>query len=346
MSPFANARYVCAVRTRKAELCGLEHVTNASQRGLLPIFEISKSRRTKSNPEGGVDISVSELLKCFPDAPFVADVTSLANLWNAQVEALLDPEDAFSTWRVFVRDRLPRYAIPVVHLEDPFNDAAVRTQLDEFLGRNGYAAIRIPSEFGALDGLSDTLANYSNSASRLAVFADVGMVLPKGFSGAAARVSEIGAHCADIEPGLFAPLASSFPSSVTQLGGDETGQFELQETKLSRLLHEEFDDLNVAHGDYGCIHPLDMEGMAINWVPRVDVPLDATVFYHRYRRDSGGYVHAAQAALRDARYVPMPCWGHDNIAEAAAGHPRGKSPAHWISVRLNFHVERQLTRVA
>lgn len=346
MSPFTSARYVCAVRTRRAELSGLGHVKNAARRGLLPVFELSKSRRSKSNPDGSVELSVADLLGAFPDAPFIADVTSLANLLNAQVEALLDPEDCFSKWRTFVRDKLPPYVVPVVHLEEPFNEAAVRVQLDEFLHRNSYASVRIPSDFQVMDALTEALTAYSASTSQLALLADVGMVLPKGFSGAAARVAEVAGYCADIDPGLFASLASSFPSSVTQLGGDESGQFDLQETRLSSLVANEFDDLSIAHGDYGCIHPLDMEGMAINWVPRIDVPLDTTLFYHRYRRDVGGYIQAAQAVLRDARYAPIDCWAHDNIAEAAIGSPRGKAPAHWISVRLNLHIERQLLRLA
>lgn len=336
--------YSPAIRTRRAELVGLSEINDAYESGLLPLFELTRSRRTKSNPEGSVEESVSKLIDIVGQAHFVADVTTLKSLANSEVERLLDPENSFGNWTEFVSKYLPKTAVPVIHLTDPFDADSVISQINSFLRTQAAIAFRIPSEFENLEELAKLVDDELDDLSQVAVYADVGMVTARGYRGAHARVLEVASIFSDMEPGLFSSLASSFPSTVTPFG-DVNGTFPLHEVALSDALKEEFSDINCIHGDYGCIHPMDMEGMAINWVPRVDVPLDASLFYHRYRRHDGGYVRAAEAALRDKQYVPLDCWADSNVRLAAAGNPAGKAPAFWISVRLNFHIERQLIRL-
>ena len=100
------------------------------------------------------------------------------------------------------------------------------------------------------------------------------------------------------------------------------------------------------HGDYGLIYPEDVYSMVTRWVPRVDIPLDTELFYYRFRRDVGGYVEAARRAILDPDYKPLVCWGHSNVLEASQGSPIGRSPAHWIAVRVNYHLARQLARLS
>ncbi|KAB8193907.1 hypothetical protein FKV24_006090 [Lysobacter maris] len=344
MTDFSSCIYSPAIRTRRAELLGLSKVDRPFEYGVLPVFELTRSRRTKSNPEGSVEKSVEDVSELVGGAPYVADVTSLRSLTNSDVERLLDPDNCFSNWTSFVTSKLPENAIPVIHLTDPFDRDSVSAQIDVFMPRQGRVALRIPSEFEDCEALADVVREVIGSGDNLAVYVDVGLVTERGRGGAIARVREVASIFSDLSPGLLAPLATSFPSTVTPYG-DETGSFVLNEVGISDALKDDFPDLNCIHGDYACIHPLDMEGMAINWVPRVDVPLDGSLFYHRHRRHTGGYVRAAEAALADSRYVALNCWADSNIRAAAAGSPDGKAPAFWISVRLNFHVERQLARL-
>lgn len=344
MTDFSPYLYSPAVRTRRAELFGLAHIEDPYGAGLLPLFEVTRSRRTKSNPEGAVEASVKDFLEIVGDARFVIDVTSLASLTNLEVEKLLNPYNSFSNWMQFVEDKLPKTAIPVVHLTEPFDAASVRVQITRFMRRNGAIALRIPSEFENLTELLDVATDELVDLSSVVVYADVGMVTARGFNGALSRVREIGDAVSGLQPGIYAPLASSFPSTVTPFG-DTRGLFPLYEVSLSDAVKDEYPDINCVHGDYACIHPRDLEGMAVNWVPRVDVPLDGELFYYRFRRHDGGYVRAAQYALSDKAYVPLSCWADGVIRTAAAGSPEGKAPAFWISARLNFHIERQLVRL-
>lgn len=345
MTDLSSYLYSPAIRTRSAELVGLSKINNDPfGGGLLPLFELTRSRRTKSNPEGSVELSLEALLKIVEESSFVVDVTSLNSLTNAEVEKLLDPSENFKIWRDFCSGNLPETAIPVVHLTDPYDSQSVSVQIENFMARHGCVALRIPSDFDDIEELITTVQGQLGDLSDVAVYADVGLVTERGLSGAKARAREIALAVSELRPGLLASLASSFPSTVTPYG-DKRGQFSLQEVALSDYLKEEFAEINCVHGDYACIHPKDMEGMAINWVPRVDVPLESSLFYYRHRRHEGGYIRAAAGAFADADYVPLNCWADENIKLAAAGNPAGKAPAFWISVRLNFHIERQLVRL-
>lgn len=344
MIDFTNYIYSPVLRTRRAELKGLSELQNPYEAGLLPLIELTRSRRTKSNPEGSVDVSLDDLLRIIGNAHFVVDVTTLKSLTNSEVEQLLNPSQGFRKWQEFATKRLPKSAIPIVHLTDPFDAKSVELQVNHFLESWPAVAFRIPSEFDALSQLADAINLMNVDSRRLVIYADVSMVTERGYRGALARVREVISTFAGLAPGLLSPLASSFPSTVTPFG-NVRGVIPLHEVSLSDGIKEEFDELNCIHGDYGCVHPIDMEGMAINWVPRIDVPLEGSLFYYRFRRHDGGYVRAAEAALTDREYVPLNCWADQNIKSAASGNPPGKAPAFWISTRVNFHIERQMIRL-
>lgn len=344
MTDLSSFVYSPVIRTRRAELLGLSELDDPYSAGLIPLFELTRSRRTKANPEGAVEASVEALIKVVGEAPFVVDVTTQKSLTNSKVEYLLDASENFRNWTEFVVNSLPATAIPVVHLTAPFEAGSVVSQVEAFQKAKPGVALRIPSEFEEIDELATTITRALGSFSNVAVYADVGMVSQKGYPGALARLREIASVFSELKPGMFATVASSFPSTVTPFG-DVNGLIPLFEVRLSDTILSEFDEMHGIHGDYACIHPLDMEGTAMNWVPRVDVPLDDSLYYYSFRRHEGGYVRAASAALTDRRYVELKCWAEGNIKLAAAGSPAGKSPAFWISARLNMHIARQLKRL-
>ncbi len=139
--------------------------------------------------------------------------------------------------------------------------------------------------------------------------------------------------------------ASSFPKTVTssEYGNDDYGTFKIEEI----LLHEQLkkaSDINWIYSDYGSIHPVRYEVKGGSWVPRVDVPLERSIYYHRYRRDDGGYKVAAKEAYDDDDYESVGAWGNKEIKKAATAIPSGMSPAFWISVRCNIHITTQAIR--
>ncbi|MGO4221854.1 hypothetical protein AB4Y64_08365 [Lysobacter sp. TAF61] len=341
--------YLPIIRTRSAELRGLKELRGEALDVILPVVELTRSRRTAKNPLGALSITVGTVADILGLRPFVADLTSLEGQQNSEFTKLLDPSDGFASWVEFVKNVLPSTAIPVVHLTDPFDADEYCKQVRKLLVTHGTLALRIPTSYAALNSVVEAHKAFIGGLDALILLVDASYVMERDISGALARVREmLEGLGADLDSfAMRAVAASSFPSSVMSAGGgDSQGQFHLSEVELSTRLQREFPRHGIRHSDYGSIHPLQFGGVVTQWVPRVDVPLDLDVFYHRYRRDDGGYVRAAAEALSDPRYVELDCWAHENIVAAANGLPLGRSPAYWISVRVNYHVSRQATRLS
>lgn len=343
---FRSINYVPIVRSRAAELKGFGEFVRKSVSGVLPTIELTRSRRSKKNPGGAVELSIESAREILGATPFIVDLTSLDSLSNAQLATLLDPDNGFKNWVRFVSEHAGPHAIPVVHLTEPFDADNFRHQLNGLILCSGTVALRIPTSFQEAEEALRTAAETIGG--NFVVVIDAGFVRqdvsPAVFFGASQLARMALSHGAP----LVVPAASSFPSSVAipGYGGDAEGEFRLIEVELSENVKTSIPGANIAHGDYAAIHPLDFDGMVTAWVPRVDVPLDRSIFYRRRRRNAGGYALAAQEALSDSRYVSLSCWADDNIRLAAAGSPPGRSPSHWIAVRLNFHLTRQAQRLA
>lgn len=69
-------------------------------------------------------------------------------------------------------------------------------------------------------------------------------------------------------------------------------------------------------------------------MPRIDIALDESFIYKRYRRDSC-YSLCARKIIEDKRYKNMEIWADQEIALASLGIPSGISPSFWIAVRMN-----------
>jgi hypothetical protein len=340
--------YLPALRTRDSELKGYENLSDTVKELLLPVFELTKSRRSKTNPEGAISKTVERLLSLTGDQPFIADVTSLESQGNAETEHLLDPTDAFKNWRDFVRT-LPPTCVPVVHLSDPFDRDEVIAQINDLWSHSSAIALRVPTDYPYAYELSQVLVLTANRGGTVLLLADDGFVVQGDAQNSAKRCYNVLRHFAG-KVDVAATLASSFPSSVMLPafgGGDTYGEFRLEEVLVSEAVKAiGLGNVRVLHGDYGLIHPNDFEGVVTSWVPRIDVPLNLEGYYHRYRRDAGGYGLAARLAVQNVKYSKLGCWADDCLVEAANGAPPGRSPAFWIAARVNYHITRQAMRLA
>ncbi|WP_414547272.1 beta family protein [Stenotrophomonas forensis] len=316
---------------------------------LLPVFELTKSRRSPKNPEGSLEKTLERLLPAVGDRPFIADVTSLDSQGSAEIAGLLDPAGSFANWRSFVRQRLPRNCIPVVHLSDPFDLNEVVEQINDLFEHSGGVALRVPTDYPYAAELAGALKPRVGLQGFVALLVDDGYVQQNGTPASVARCLTVLKHFAG-KVNFVAPLASCFPSSVTIPnfgGGDAYGEFRLEEVLISEQLKLiGLEGADVLHGDYALIHPNDFDGVVTNWVPRVDIPLLQDGYYHRYRRDDGGYSLAARMAIQNPKYVKLNCWADQALNEAAIGNPPGRSPSFWIAARVNFHITRQVHRLS
>lgn len=343
MQRLHGRKYIPVLRTREAEMKGLANVKPRELDLLLPVLELTRSRRTTTNTNGAVSKCVDRAQEILQGRPYIADLTSMAAQTSAEISALLDPSDSFRNWTDFVASSLPRNCIPAVHLTEPFDQATFAEQANRLWATNQALAIRVPIDYAHVSEVAAALA----PGNPIVVLADAEYIKPSQAPITATKCHNVLAAFAG-KAALAASVCSSFPSSVTvpEYGGDAHGEFDLAEVQVSEFIKARgLPGTSIVHGDYALIHPLDFEGTVTNWVPRVDVPLEFKVFYHRVRRPEGGYVEAAVRALGDRRYVPLDCWGDQNVRDAAAGSPSGRSPAHWISVRVNFHITRQAVRL-
>lgn len=340
--------YAPILRTRAAELRALAELEGRQLDALLPIIELTRSRRSKTNPLGAIEVSVNAVCELLGDRAFVADLTSLESQTNAEISLLLDPASGFKNWVDFVRDVLPKNAIPVVHLEEPIDPDNLKLQLNSLLDLRSQLAIRVPTSYGDVERALEVVGRQciARKAGFLVV-ADAGFVRPSAAKGAAAAIGGLVQQAMRFAPQFLVCAASSFPGSVVDkdYGGDGAGEFPLVEVELGGVASR-LAGSNFLYGDYASVFPLDFKGTVTAWVPRVDVPLLHSLYYFRYRRHEGGYIAAAKRAVMDKRFGSVvPCWGRSNVEDAALGNPPGRSPAHWISVRVNLHISQQLSRL-
>lgn len=336
--------YLPILRSRAAELRGLRELGKQELGKLVPIIELTRSRRSSKNPNGDISKSVESVCEILGGQEFVADLTSLSSLQNPEIVKLLDDADGFANWTAFANAVLPENCIPTVHLLDPFEIESFKTQAGKLRSRFRKVAIRVPTSYTTFRDLIDASVGTFNKLSDVILTLDAGYVTKGAKTGAIARLVEMLTDVSGKDFGVVSVAASSFPSSVVAAGGgDDEGQFPLSEVILWDDLKGRFKEID--YSDYAAIHPMDFTGTVTNWVPRIDVMLDKSFYYRRYRRSDGGYVRAAKEAYQDSRYVPLDCWAQQNIREAAAGSPNGRSPSFWIANRVNFHLTRQVLRM-
>lgn len=336
--------YLPVIRSRAAELRGLKELPASTRSKIFPIVELTRSRRTTKNPNGDIQKSVEAICEIMDKRPFIVDLTSLPSLQNAEFDLVINDEDGFRAWTDFALSSFPEYCVPVVHLLEPFELQPFQLQVARLREKFSRVAIRVPTSYRDFHELLRSCDGTFPNLRDVILTLDAGYVNQRSIAGAVPKLTEMLNAVNDRKFCNVSIASSSFPNSVVSAGGeDDAGGFPLYEVALWNQLRPNFPWLD--YGDYAAIHPLDFTGTVTNWVPRVDVMLNDSFYYHRYRRTDGGYVRAAQEARRDRRYVPLSSWAQDNIEAAASGAPKGLSPSFWIANRVNFHLARQVARV-
>lgn len=345
----AEIYYTPVVSTRDAEFRGFSELNKRVLDSICPIIELTRSRRSKNNPIGDIHKCLDRGLEVCNQRRFVLDISGMESQSNSQLSDLLDPSDGFVNWTSFLSNNLQRNAVPILHLQDDFEIDNFTTQAQAVLQNFDVLALRFPTSYRFIEESLQAIMPLLKRNQKLMVFLDCGYVREDTKFGALSKLKEMLQIVSAFSPEYCAPLSSSFPISVVApgYGEDAQGIFPLTEVEISEEIKKVGSSLGVRviHGDYSTIHPEEFKGTVTNWVPRVDMPLERTLFYHRIRRGDGGYSVCASRVLSDPRYMPLKCWGVDQIGLAAAGSPKGKSPAFWISVRVNIHIERQVNRL-
>ncbi len=144
--------------------------------------------------------------------------------------------------------------------------------------------------------------------------------------------------------------STSYPNNVTEFGEMERDELRLSEIYLFNIVKALHSD--ILYGDYGSIFPKrnDTIVMARGWVPKIDVSLPESVFYHRQKRPKGvtayadTYIQVAKSCVEDPLFPKdlNDIWGINQILSCAMGSVPSSSPSFWISVRMNVHITQRL----
>ena len=342
--------YFPLIKTRDAELRCFEHVNENDFNKILPIYELTKSRKTKRAPDGDIYRRMKQIADIQHDRPFILDLSTDERYSNPQIEQLLSEHNGFQEWQYFLFDLHSELnVIPMIHLYE--GDNGEFTDVEEFVKqaciKTNFLAVRLPfdlSEEEVTYYLTPIVSCLSNNC-RLIVIFDAEFVRKKNVTNVVDTFLEacLGTKPFEAQIESVIMLCTSFPSNVAQEGGEDIdGSFKIIEEDIYQGVSQEFP---IKYGDYVSINTEQIEMKGGTFVPRIDIASsDGKSFsYKRYRRQSGGYIKAAQHTVSDFdSYKPLGVWADHEIDVAAKNNPSGISPSFWISVRMNYYLKSRI----
>jgi hypothetical protein len=348
----SDYKYFPIIKTRDAELRCFQNLEKNVLKQLLPIYELTKSRRTKKAPDGDIHRRMNQISEIQGDLPFILDLCTDDKYINPQIRGLLSHHHGFLDWQYFLFDiHSNKNIVPMVHVyEDEFG---IADEVGEFVRvaseKKPSIAVRLPYDLDVDDLIKyiKSIVNHMNPSCTLYVLFDAEYVREIAESGvdkisdqyiqSCKAMDEFGTKIEDV-----VMLCTSFPSSVAAVGGhDSEGSFTIYEDQIYKSIIEECP---IKYGDYASINTEQIEMKGGTFVPRIDISTadGSEFFYKRFRRSDGSYVRCASYMLKDPRYNNLECWADTEIELASNVKPTGISPSFWISVRMNHYIKRRL----
>lgn len=345
-------KYFLAFKTRPAELKAVENLNPEVLTSIWPIIEITKGRSPKS-----LNKSLASLGNLFGNFPVTLDVTSEPRLSNPELDSLFNPYQGYANWMTFLSSLKKEgfkniYPTALFNFEDSSFEKNIIEQIKSLanLFKGVTYRLRIKD-----DGYKEDLNFFKvlPSDTELLVLLDAENIIHSSGPLLIEKTSRILNYLIPNLPddSTIVFIGSSFPKSISDFGDDEHDTFKLEEVEVFNELKEKYE---INYGDYGSICPLYRPQAGGNgWVPRIDVPLQDSVFYERTRRalPSISYANAyeinAMKLIQDPRFpeITERNWGLEQIRLAAENYAPGASPSFWISVRMNIHIHTQLKRL-
>jgi hypothetical protein len=334
---FDEYRYYPTLRTRSAEIKGLEKLDTAMKQKMLPLITLGKWPKSDDFAK-----SADKAVEAMEGNPFFFDLPNDPRHHSISSSELTKPADNFERWREFISRY--EHAIPIVQMTGGTR-REISQQARKFEASVGKVGFRI-RDFSKETPLVIAALSALDSVENALVFLDAQYIRSAFSAYVAACTGTINALRAEVPETLIATLSTSFPASRTQFcdGNRTHGAI----NNLDRELHESIGGTSIAmYGDYGAIHAViyDDQPIMMRWSPTIDYPLDYEwVFERRPGTENGvGYIDAAKALVETfPEIATSTLWGDNMIADAANGNLFGSGPQSWIAVRVNLHLARQL----
>ena len=332
---FVDYSYYPTLRTRRAELSGLENLSNERKKSILPLLTLGRWPRAEN-----LEASVEQSIKAMGENPFFLDLTYDQDSLSDQIQFLRTSDGGFSRWLKFVEKH--NTAIPVIQFgnETKIRDVILQSRSAEKMF--GKMAFRIRSYSKDISKVISAVGALDNMDNAL-IFIDSRYIQPPYSAELTATISTLNLIREEIPGSNISILATSFPTSV---GQNKSGEIPIYE----RQFHSDIGGYPIAsYGDYGSIHAVvyDQDTSYMRWSPRIDYPQPYTWEFERrtgFKKAQDGYIDAAKTLLeRYPDIAESDIWGEKMIFGAATGGITvGNAPASWIAVRVNIHLTRQI----
>ncbi len=334
--------YYPNLKTTDSELRALRNLSAEVKRKIRPVFELTRSRKTKKTPEGSLVRRAEQLREAYP-GKFVLDLCTEPSLMNDETLDLFDEFNGYIAWSKFLDSCFSREIIPCALYVEDGSKENFQKQVKWIVQRYGIVCLRtsVADEFIA------TLYDWALEV----VSQDQVMLCPVLYYVQESEYQSALAACqfyvtnviGNRSPKELLFVGSSFPRSVLDLPGclDASGSFPATEVRLETALKNVYPALPIQSADFSSVHPRRYETKGGTWVPRIDYFESDTFKYSRFRQSAGGYVAAAQMISQFAISHLPNCWGTDQIRLAHYGKAPGASPSFWISVRINCWITKR-----
>ncbi|MBS0882177.1 beta family protein [Pantoea sp. JGM49] len=333
--------YFPLLKTRDAELKAISNLDDRTFSHTLPIYELTKSRKTTVAPDGDIHRKMSSIRDVQKDRPFILDLTSNEKYINPQIEQLLDENDGFREWRYFIGLYSDLNIIPMIHIYDEDDLSDTEKFVNLVSQEKKYLALRVPHDLEDYKKFINPIVNQLSLGCKLIIIFDAEQVSSENMYDVSDSLIYA---CKNIEEyshkiDTIVIVSTSFPLSPASIGNDDHGDVPIVE---ERIFHSVSREYPVKYGDYASINIEQVEIRGGTFVPRIDIALDDKFFYKRYRRDKGSYSLCAKKVLEDKRYVNLGSWADSEINKASNDEPSGISPSFWISVRMNYYMSTRV----
>lgn len=341
MTNFSDFNYCPLVRTRNAEMNGFSHLEQADKEKTLPVFVASKLPRT---PEDTINPSFEKCIEVTNEGqPFIFALTRLHQHGNDEIGRLRDESNGYKGWLDFLKEKRKEHEsfIPSVILDTDANIRNIVKQSRKIEDQHGKFAVHVSCKFSSDMEMASLIAASVDETDNALFILDLGYINENTFSAAKALAINNINRIRTIDSNFDIVLAaSSYPKSAAEYN-DRTGMIPIKERDL-------FCDIGgekvAIFGDYASIHPNLYDGTPRGWVPRIDYSLEEYWYFYRLRNQNSAqaYTDCAKNIVESENWTgDITTWAENEIQNAANGTPSGKSPAHWISVRVNQHLHVQ-----
>ena len=354
-------KYWIIIKTGEAEIRALENVPKEILSNTLPLIEITRGRKVTKNKVETYPFEkrLSKLKDIYKGQTIAIDVTSEEALSSPEVDYLYSHDSGYKNWVNFLielkEENVFEGIIPTVlfNFEDDNFEENIIKQIHELA--SNFKTILYRSDISDENCYDDIeLINNNIESNNFRIIIDCSYVPQASYQNVAnkciARINNLKSIITF--PCEYIVASTSFPNNVRDLGDLESDTFSISEIDVYNIVLQKHKD--IIYADYASINPVrnDTITMARGWIPRIDVPLDKTIFYYKKRRPKGvtayasTYIQVAQSVCSDLRFPhDLNIWGINQIHSCAEGGTPSASPSFWISVRMNIHIVQQVNRI-